>query len=123
MPCAPLMRVLDLRSPVLQGKPPVAELVQFHREGNSMKTFLVKCLTVFPIALGLLVPLGTVSAAAEDHDRDRDRDRDQRYYDRNRDQRYYDRDYRDYHQWNANEDRAYHRYWEERRHPYTNWDR
>jgi hypothetical protein len=35
--------------------------------------------------------------------------------------RYYDADDRDYHRWNARKDRAYHRYWDERRERYRNW--
>jgi hypothetical protein len=35
--------------------------------------------------------------------------------------RYYDADYRDYHRWDAREDRAYHRYWDERRERYRDW--
>jgi hypothetical protein len=35
--------------------------------------------------------------------------------------RYYDAEYRDYHYWNAGEDRAYHRYWAERHEQYRDW--
>ena len=38
------------------------------------------------------------------------------------DQRYYDAHHRDYHQWNGNEDRAYHMYWEQHHHGYIDWD-
>jgi hypothetical protein len=37
--------------------------------------------------------------------------------------RYYDRDYRDWHEWNEHEARAYHRYWEERREREREWAR
>lgn len=74
-----------------------------------MKSFLVRSLTVIPVALGLLIPISNLSAAAGDHD--------------DHDQRYYDREHRDYHHWDAAEDRAYHRYWEERHHAYIDWDR
>lgn len=35
--------------------------------------------------------------------------------------RYYDADYRDYHRWDAREDRAYHRYWDEHHERYRDW--
>lgn len=47
-----------------------------------------------------------VALVAQDRDRD-DRNRD-------RHERVYDRDRRDYHTWNANEDRAYHQWYNER---------
>jgi len=37
--------------------------------------------------------------------------------------RYYDAEYRDYHVWNAAEDRAYHRYWMERHEEYREWSK
>ncbi len=43
--------------------------------------------------------------------------------DHDHDHRFYDRDHRDWHEWNEGEDRAYHRYWEERRHGYIDWER
>jgi hypothetical protein len=45
---------------------------------------------------------------ADDHDRDK--------HERDRVARYYDRDAKDWHEWNEAEARAYHRWWEERRH-------
>lgn len=48
----------------------------------------------------IVIPAGLV---AQEHDRDRDHDRG----------RIYDRDHRDYHSWNSNEDRAYHRWYNE----------
>ncbi|HLJ47580.1 MAG TPA: hypothetical protein VKU01_16305 [Bryobacteraceae bacterium] len=53
-----------------------------------------------------LLPLSVVPVKADDHD-----------------QRIYDHEYRTYHVWNANEDRAYHRYWEEQHHEYREWKR
>jgi hypothetical protein len=37
--------------------------------------------------------------------------------------RYYDRDARDWHEWNEAEERAYRRYWEDRREAHRNWER
>ena len=62
------------------------------------------------LGVALLAPVYTF---ADDHDRD---DHEHR-------QRYYDPYYRDYHQWNEREDRAWHRYWESRHRRYTEWER
>jgi hypothetical protein len=37
--------------------------------------------------------------------------------------RYYDRDYRDYHEWNEREARAWHRYWEQQHRREIAWER
>ncbi len=37
--------------------------------------------------------------------------------------RYYDRDARDWHEWNEHENRAYRRYWEEKRERQREWAR
>ena len=65
-----------------------------------------KILTALSLSMALVTP---VCLQAQDHDRDHD-------------QRYYDKRHKDYHQWNANEDRAYHMYWEQRHHGYVDWD-
>jgi hypothetical protein len=70
-----------------------------------------KLLLALPLGVALLAP---AYSFAQDHDRDDHHDRDHRYY---------DAEHRDYHEWNANEDRAYHRYWEDRRHRYIDWER
>lgn len=69
-----------------------------------------RTLTTLSIAAALLAPLGLM---AQDHDDHRDRDHDRRYYDTR---------HKDYHQWNGNEDRAYHMYWEQNHHAYIDWD-
>ena len=53
-------------------------------------------------------------------DRDRDRDRGEHH---DQDRRYYDRRHKDYHNWDSNEDRAYHMYWEQHRRSYIEWER
>ena len=68
------------------------------------KTFAALFLTA-----ALIAP---VCVQAQEHDRDE-----------HHDNRYYDRRHKDYHEWNANEDRAYHMYWEQRRRDYVDWDR
>jgi hypothetical protein len=37
------------------------------------------------------------------------------------DKRYYDKEHKDYHHWDAREDKAYHVYWEQNHHPYRDW--
>ena len=51
------------------------------------------------LAAALLMPLGLIA----------------------QDQRYYDAHHKDYHQWNGNEDRAYHMYWEQNHRTYVDW--
>lgn len=65
---------------------------------------------VLILSAGLMAPLA-MQAQEEHHDRDHDRDR------------YYDSDRRDYHQWTPNEERAWHRYWEEQHHAAVEWQR
>jgi hypothetical protein len=43
--------------------------------------------------------------------------------DHDKDHRYYDRDAKDYHAWNAQEERAYRHYLEERREQYRAWNK
>jgi hypothetical protein len=38
-------------------------------------------------------------------------------------QRYYDEEHKDYHEWNANEQRYWHEYWVAEHRPYVDWDR
>lgn len=63
-------------------------------------------------ALGafLLVPASVVPMRADD-------DRDDHHV-----KRYYDKDARDWHEWNENEDHAYHHYLEERHITVHDWD-
>ena len=68
-----------------------------------------KYLGAFMLTAVLAMP--AVSVLRADDDRD---DHPKRYYDDER---------RDWHQWNANEDRAWHHYWEERHEAYVDWDR
>lgn len=65
-----------------------------------------KLFVVLPLAAALFAP---ITLNAYDHDRDRDN------------QRYYDPEYRDYHQWNDREDRAWRHYQEERHERYRRW--
>lgn len=67
-----------------------------------------KTITVLSLSAALLVP---TYLAAQDHDDHRDHD-----------QKYYDVHHKDYHQWNGNEDRAYHMYWEQHHRGYVDWD-
>lgn len=67
-----------------------------------------KILTALSLSISLMAP---VYLNAQDHDRD------QEHHDR-----YYDKKHKDYHEWNANEDRAYHIYWERRHHAYVDWE-
>lgn len=68
-----------------------------------------KTITAFCLSVALLTP---VYVNAQDHDRDE-----------HHDQRYYDKEHKDYHQWNAHEDRAWRIYWEQEHRPYVDWDR
>jgi hypothetical protein len=54
---------------------------------------------------------------AQDHDHDGDHDRDDHA------KRYYDTRHKDYHEWNSNEDRAYHEYWENQHKKYRDYDK
>lgn len=67
-----------------------------------------KILTAMAVSMALLTP---VCVNAQDHDRDEHQNK-----------RYYDKRHKDYHEWNANEDRAYHMYWEQRHHAYVDWE-
>jgi hypothetical protein len=64
-------------------------------------------LAAMPICAALLWP---VTSLAYDHDRD-DRDR------------YYDQEHKDYHQWNADEQRYWRDYWVREKRPYIEWER
>ena len=64
-------------------------------------------LSAFMLTAALAVPLTTVLHA--DNDRD------------DHPKRYYDADRHDWHEWNANEDRAWHHYWDEKHEAYVEW--
>lgn len=66
--------------------------------------YMRKILTAMSLGAALLAP--TYLVAHDDH----------------RDDKYYDRHHHDSHQWNANEDRAYHMYWEQNHRSYVDWD-
>jgi Ni/Co efflux regulator RcnB len=65
--------------------------------------------------LASLVLLGVLAVpiALQAQDRD-DQNRDN--HDRDRKERVYDREHKDYHNWDANEDRRYRSWWEENHH-------
>jgi hypothetical protein len=66
---------------------------------------------------GLLLGTAFIAPMAARADRD-DHPYNQRYYES---RRYYDRDGRDYHVWNAQEDRAYRFYLQDQRREYREW--
>ena len=70
-----------------------------------------KLLLTIPLGVALLAP---GYSFAQYHDRD---DRYEHSH------RYYDPYYRDYHEWNENENRAWHRYREYRHRRYIEWER
>jgi hypothetical protein len=59
------------------------------------------------LAAALAAPVGLIAAARPQDDRD-DRKAENRQGENNK--RYYDRHHKDYHTWDANEDRSYQRY-------------
>ena len=66
----------------------------------------------FLMAGGLILSaalIAPIAARADDRD--------------HQDKRYYDREGHDYHQWNANEDRAYRAYLQEQHHKYQDFNR
>lgn len=67
-----------------------------------------KWIATLPLAVTLITPVATF---ASDHDRD------------DRNHRYYDNEYKDYHNWNADEQRYWRGYWANERRPYVDWDR
>jgi len=83
--------------------------------GGTLPAMMKKNLLTLTLSVALLTP---VCFSAQDHDRDRDdhRDRDDRHH-------LYDKRHKDYHDWNDNEDRAYHMYWDQRHQQYVDWDR
>lgn len=68
-----------------------------------------KTIMAFSLSVALLTPVYVI---AQDHDDHHDADH-----------RYYDREHKDYHDWNAREDRAWHMYWEQEHRPYIDWAR
>jgi hypothetical protein len=69
-------------------------------------------LTTIALGTALLIP---TCAIAQDHDHGHDHDRDQR-------QRYYDKHHRDYHEFDARENRAWHIYAEQQRRSNWRWE-
>ena len=59
------------------------------------------------LAAGLAAPVASMAAARPQDDRD---DRKEENRQRENTKRYYDRHHKDYHNWDANEDRSYQRY-------------
>jgi hypothetical protein len=59
------------------------------------------------LGVGLMLPM-----AAQDRDDHHDKGN-----------RYYDTDRKDYHEWNAGEEKAWHRYWEDQHHAAVDWQR
>ena len=80
---------------------------------NKFRKFAVTVPFCVALVTPTLVPLAT-TAAVQDRDHDRD-DRDHH--------RYYDPEYKDYHEWNADEQRFWREYWTSERRPYIDWDR
>lgn len=79
---------------------------------------LLRFAVTAPFCLALAVPtVIPVATAAPTQDRD-DHDRDDRAH-----HRYYDPEYKDYHEWNADEQRFWREYWTEERRPYIEWGR
>ena len=74
---------------------------------------LGKLVITVPFCIALATPvLAPLATAAPMQDRD---DRDHH--------RYYDEEHRDYHEWNAAEQRYWREYWANERRPYIDWDR
>jgi len=76
---------------------------------------MFKITGILLLGAGLMMPLA--AQPQRDHDDERREERQER-----RD-RYYDQERRDYHGWNEAETRAWHRYWQERRHAAVDWER
>ena len=70
-----------------------------------MRDKTIRYLGTLLMASAMTLPVGLIAQDRDDH-----RDRD----DRARNQRVYDRDHKDYHQWNADEDRDYRQWYNER---------
>src|SRR5690348_9721371 len=66
------------------------------------------------LPLPIVVPVATVAPTQDRDDRDRD---DKAHH------RYYDPEYKDYHEWNADEQRYWREYWTDEHRPYIDWDR
>ena len=67
------------------------------------QSIMKKIMATFSVAAALVMP---ITLMAQDH----------------HDQGYYDAHHKDYHQWNGNEDRAYHMYWEQNHRTYVDWN-
>lgn len=61
-----------------------------------------KLFITMSLSMALVLPVGIY---AQDHDS----------------RGYYDAHHKDYHKWDAHEDRAYHMYWEQQHRPYVDW--
>lgn len=70
-----------------------------------------------PFCIALAMPV-VVPVAAATPKQERDHDRDDRAH-----HRYYDEEHRDYHEWNAGEQRYWREYWSGEHRPYVDWDR
>lgn len=77
-----------------------------------------KVAVTIPFCVALVTPtVAPVVTAAATQDRD-DHDRDDKAH-----HRYYDPEYKDYHEWNADEQHYWREYWTEEHRPYLEWDR
>jgi hypothetical protein len=72
----------------------------------------MRILTTIALAAALLIPTCVI---AQDHDHDHD-------HNRNQHQRYYDKHYRDYHEFDERENRAWHIYAEQQRRANWKWE-
>ncbi len=70
-----------------------------------------KILMALSLSFALLTP---VCLSAQDHG-----DREQH----DQQQRYYDKKHKDYHEWNGNEDQAWHAYWQQQHRESIDWSR
>jgi Ni/Co efflux regulator RcnB len=73
-----------------------------------MTTIMKKAIRYLSSLLLMAVLTAPLALQAQDRDDRHDRDRDN--------QRVYDRDHKDYHQWNADEDRSYREWYEDTHH-------
>jgi hypothetical protein len=71
-------------------------------------------LATMPLCLALLVP---IYASAQDHDRDEHHDSAD-----HSNKKYYDKQHKDYHTWNADEDKNWQSYQDEHHQKHTDWD-
>lgn len=86
---------------------------------NRLQRFSVTIPFCMALAAPVLVPIATAAttpAVKQDRD-DHDHDRD------DRGRRYYDEEHKDYHYWNADEERYWHEYWTYEHRPYIDWGR